>query len=154
MSATVQRADAERSRTPPGLAMLALGALVFLGCGVARLTGYGAAPAPAPVVAQVSLHFNDMPNGTVDVVDLATGRVIDVIAAGKGGFLRSTMRVMATEREVRHLGPQKPFTLLATADNRLQLIDTATGQVLELEAFGPSNEAVFAKILYAAGDEK
>jgi len=144
----------ERPRSPPAVAMMAVGALVFVMCGAARLTGYGAAPAPAKVVAQVSLHFNDMPNGTVDVVDVATGRVINVIAAGKGGFLRSTMRVMATEREVRHLGPAKPFTLLATADNRLQLIDTATGQVLELEAFGPSNEAVFEKILYAAGDEK
>jgi len=149
MSATLSR-----PRNPPAVAMVVVGALVILGCGAARLTGYASPPPPAPVVAQVSLHFFDMPDGTVHVVDVASGRLIDVIGDGKGAFLRSTMRVMATERENRHMGAAAPFTLEGRADSRLQLVDTATGQVLELEAFGPSNEAVFAKILTAAGDEK
>jgi len=153
MSAALGRLSG-RPRNPPALAMVTVGALVIFGCGLARMTGYANPPAAAPVVAQVSLHFFDMPDGTVHVVDVASGRVIDVVADGKGAFLRSTMRVMATERANRHLGPQAPFTLEGRADSRLQLIDTATGQVLELEAFGPSNEAVFAKILTAAGDEK
>jgi len=147
-------AMSSRRRNPPAVAMVAVGAMVFMGCGVARYTGYANPPAPAPVAQQVSLHFDDMADGTVHILDVASGRVIDIIPEGKGAFLRSTMRVMATQRANDHMGRDKPFTLEALADSRLRLIDTATGQVLELEAFGPSNEAVFEKILTAAGDEK
>jgi putative photosynthetic complex assembly protein len=128
-------------------AVLALGAAVVLGCGAARWSHYATPPAAQQVLATVSLNFADAPDGSVLVRNAATGALIETVPPRGGGFLRSTMRVMATEREADHLGPEKPFTLTAMDGNRLALTDTATGQTLELEAFGPSNAAEFAAIL-------
>ena len=40
-----------------------------------------------------------------------------------------------------------PFELIARADGRLTLIDTATEARIDLESFGPTNAAVFARLL-------
>jgi putative photosynthetic complex assembly protein len=117
----------------------------------ARLVGFAAAPAAGPVpLAATSLNFSDQPDGSVAVIDATTGRLIETVAPRAGGFLRSTMRVLATERAADGIGPKQPFDLAAFPGNRLVLTDTATGQRLELEAFGPSNAAEFAEILKAA----
>jgi putative photosynthetic complex assembly protein len=142
---------AGRTRIP--FAVLALGATVVLGCGAARWSHYATPPAPEKILANVSLNFADAPDGSVLVRNAATGALIETVPPRGGGFLRSTMRVMATEREADHLGPQAPFTLTAMAGNRLALQDTATGQILELEAFGPSNAAEFAAILSLASTQ-
>jgi putative photosynthetic complex assembly protein len=137
-----------------GFAAIAGAAALVLACGAARLAGLPGAPLAGPVMASAALTFADAPGGAVIVRDVATGRSIESVPAGQGGFLRSTMRVMATERAANHIGPQPPFLLAALTGNRLQLTDTATGQTLELEAFGPSNEAEFAAILQLAEAQK
>jgi hypothetical protein len=123
-------------RTSLPFALLGAGALLVLGCGAARWTGYAHAPAPTTPIATLMLNFADAPDGAV-LVRNAT-----------------TMRVMATERAADHFGAAQPFQLTAMAGNRLALTDTATGQILELEAFGPSNAAEFAKILTIAETNK
>jgi putative photosynthetic complex assembly protein len=133
-----------------GFAAMAGAAALVLACGAARLSGFAGAPAAAPVIASAMVNFADGPDGAVMVRDFKTGRLLETVAARQGGFLRSTMRVMATERAENHIGPQPPFMLAALTGNRLELTDTATGQMLELEAFGPSNEAEFAVILQLA----
>jgi putative photosynthetic complex assembly protein len=153
MSATTAstRVDHLRTgRTTLPFALLGAGALLVLGCGAARWTGYATAPAASAPIASVMLNFGDAPDGAVLVRNAVTGALIETVPPRGGGFLRSTMRVMATEREADHFGAAKPFELAAMAGNRLSLTDTATGQVLELEAFGPSNAAEFAKILTLA----
>jgi putative photosynthetic complex assembly protein len=134
-----------RTRIP--FAVLGLGLAVILGCGAARWSGYAVQPAPQKILASVSLSFADAPDGAVLVRNATTGALIETVPPRGGGFLRSTMRVMATEREADHLGPAAPFTLTAMDGNRLALTDTATTQTLELEAFGPANAAEFAAIL-------
>ncbi|MBC7781542.1 MAG: photosynthetic complex assembly protein PuhC, partial [Proteobacteria bacterium] len=45
--------------------------------------------------------------------------------------------------------------LIGRADGRLTLADPATGQRIDLESFGPTNAAVFARLIVAgasAGD--
>ncbi len=42
-----------------------------------------------------------------------------------------------------------PFRLIAWSDGRLTLDDLATKRHIELEAFGPTNERVFAEFLSA-----
>jgi putative photosynthetic complex assembly protein len=155
MSATVARnAAIPRGRAALGLLPLVAAGVVVLACGAAKFSGFANPPAPAPVIASVALTFADAPDGAVIVRDAATGHVLETVPARGGGFLRSTMRVMATERAADHIGPQKPFRLAALQGNRLQLTDTATGQTLELEAFGPSNAAEFANILTMAETTK
>ena len=66
---------------------------------------------------------------------------------GEGGFLRGALRVMARERRMRGLGGEAPFELVGRADGRLTLLDPATGQRIDLEAFGPTNAGAFAALL-------
>jgi putative photosynthetic complex assembly protein len=137
-------------QSPYAFAAMAAAGVLVLACGAARLSGIASPPAAAPVIATMLVNFADAPDGAVLVKDVDNGRILETVPAREGGFLRSTMRVMATERQENHIGPQPPFRLTAMTGNRLQLVDTATGQILELEAFGPSNAAEFAAILAKA----
>jgi len=66
---------------------------------------------------------------------------------GEAGFLRGSLRALTRERQRRGLGPAIPFELSARADGRLTLHDPATGERLDLESFGPTNAAVYARML-------
>ncbi len=90
-----------------------------------------------------SLSFTDRSDGGIDVVDTATGRTLDTMH-GEQGFLRGTLRSFARERKLRHLGRES--TLLLTGQGQtLAVADPATGQRIELAAFGHTNAAVFAR---------
>ncbi len=78
--------------------------------------------------------------------DAATGQAIDLVS-GQQGFLRQTLRGLALTREAAGYGRADPFELSYYADRRLILRDPATNRTVELEAFGPTNEAVFARYL-------
>ena len=45
--------------------------------------------------------------------------------------------------------PVRPFRLTRWSDGRLSLDDPATGRRIELDAFGPTNTAVFAHLMGA-----
>ncbi|MEN9316352.1 MAG: putative photosynthetic complex assembly protein PuhC [Pseudomonadota bacterium] len=111
-----------------------------------RLTGFSPREADGPSVDQRSLRFDDRPDGGIDVIDAASGTVIDRVH-GEQGFVRGTLRGLARERRRRGLGADVPLQLLARADGRLTLTDPATGQRIDLESFGPANAAVFARWL-------
>jgi putative photosynthetic complex assembly protein len=138
----------------PLAATVSVLALVLVGSTLARLTHFAAPQAAPAPLASTMLTFNDMPDGAVAVRLAGSGQTVETIPARGGGFLRSTMRVLATERERNGIGPAAPFTLTALPGGRMTLADTATGETLELEAFGPSNEAEFATILQRAGSMK
>ncbi|MFN5254812.1 MAG: photosynthetic complex assembly protein PuhC, partial [Limnohabitans sp.] len=72
--------------------------------------------------------------------------------SGEQGFLRSTLRALARERQREKISAEAPFLLIGRTDGRLTLLDPATGQRIDLESFGPSNAAVFAG-LRLAGQE-
>jgi putative photosynthetic complex assembly protein len=134
-------------------AVFAVLGCVLVGVTVARYTGFAATQAPAPI-ATLPLHFNDMADGSVAVVNATTGTTITTIPARGGGFIRSTMRVLATERAHNDIGPATPFVLEQMPGGTFELLDPATGQVLDLVAFGPSNEGEFATIFFASGAKK
>lgn len=73
--------------------------------------------------------------------------MLDTIAPGTNGFLRSAMRGLVRERKRQGLGAEQPFELLGRADGRLTLVDPGTGRRIDLESFGPSNAAVFVRLL-------
>ena len=134
-------------------------ALSLISVGLVRLTGNGPdqlreaaarghGPAPS---AERALRFQDRPDGGISVIDVATQRELAVIQ-GEQGFVRGSLRALTRERKARELGPDQPFELIAQADGRLTLHDPATGRRVELESFGPSNSANFARLLSLQAD--
>lgn len=97
---------------------------------------------------QRSLRFEDRPNGDIAVLDATTQREVAHFQ-GEQGFLRGSLRALARERQRNGLGPQAPFELTGHVDGRITLRDTATGQRIALESFGPTNSAVFSQLQWA-----
>lgn len=128
-----------------------VGGGLLVGCALlaavaGRLGAADPGPPPSAPVAARELRFVDRPDGGIAVLD-AAGAAVDVAEPGTNGFLRGALRGLARERKRRDVGPEAPFRLTAWADGRLTLDDMATGGRLELEAFGPTNAAVFARLL-------
>jgi putative photosynthetic complex assembly protein len=109
--------------------------------------GVIASDTPA-VVWQQTLRFEDRPNGDVAALDAASGREVARFK-GEQGFVRGSLRALARERAVRQLGPEAPFELMGHVDGRVTLRDTATGERLNLESFGPTNAAIFSQLRWA-----
>ena len=140
-----------RRDTMPRAPLLAIGALllvVLLGTASVRLSGSGIRAPDAQPVVQRSLRFEDRPDGSVAVLDAKSGQQIDSVQ-GEAGFLRGALRAMARERRKQGLGAEPAFELIARADGRLTLVDPATGERIDLESFGPTNAATFARLLTA-----
>jgi putative photosynthetic complex assembly protein len=132
--------------------LLLLGGLVLatvLGVTAVRISGVQIREPDAATVSSRLLRFQDGAQGSVEVVDVKSGQMLQQFQ-GEQGFLRGALRALARERRMRELGPTLPFELSARADGRLTLIDTATGARLDLESFGPTNAAVFAQLLQPA----
>lgn len=96
---------------------------------------------------RMELTFRDLPDGTVVAINAANGAELRRIHPGEGGFIRVTMRSFASERTSKGLARETPFDLLRLDDGDLVLSDRLTGRVMLLDAFGPSNEGVFAQLL-------
>ena len=103
-------------------------------------------PAYAATVAQRALHFKALPDGGVAVIDAATGARLETMY-GEQGFLRGTLRGLVRERKRNGMDSSEPLQLISRADGRLTLVDGTTGQHLDLESFGPTNAAVYARWL-------
>ena len=123
-------------------------AAALLAAFVGASAGAGRARTEGAAEAARLLRFTDRADGAVVVAD-ETGQVLDVIT-GQQGFLRGTLSGLARIRQTEGIGQDPPFRLAAFAGNRLVLTDTATGKTVELEAFGPTNTAVFARLLTLA----
>jgi putative photosynthetic complex assembly protein len=103
----------------------------------------------APVLWQLSLRFEDRPNGDVAVLDASTQTEIHRYV-GEQGFVRGILRTLARERMRRGIGSGPSFDLIAHSDGRLTLVDPATAQRIDLESFGPTNLASFALLHQAS----
>ena len=139
----------------PRLALIVAGAVValtFAGVAAVRWSGFDARQQDAQAIAQRALHFQDRPEGGIAVVDAASGATIDTVH-GELGFLRGTLRAVVRERRQRGLVSSAALQLIARADGRLTLTDPATGSRIDLESFGPTNAAVFARWLPRAPKE-
>ncbi len=129
-----------------GFALFALACLAIVGW--VRLTS----PAPTPAVITPAairvLDFIDQPDGSISVIDHDTNETIQNFS-GEQGFLRGTLRALVRERKLRGIGINnaQPFELIAHDGGRLTRRDPATGSTIALESFGPTNTAVFARLL-------
>ena len=132
-----------------GAAVLIGGALLLAVVG--RTSGIGTTAMPAvAAAASRDLNFLDRPDGSVAVYD-AGGREGATRAPGTNGFARGVLRGFARSRKLEDIGSRPPFRMTRWADGRLSLSDPSTGRTVDLDAFGPTNAEVFARLMIAAG---
>ncbi len=147
------RSSSEVISTHPvsGGAVLAIAVLlagVLLSVATVRLSGVDVRVPDAPALSSRSLRFEDGPAGSVLVLDAASGRVLEQVN-GEAGFLRGSLRALSRERQRRGLGSGPAFELIQRVDGRITLADPATGERIDLESFGPTNLAVYQRLLAA-----
>lgn len=135
----------------PRAALIAAAVLVFgslAAVTAVRLTGQGMLTTPpATTIVDRALLFEDRADGSVDVLDARSGERLDVLQPGTQGFVRATLRSLVRDRKRQGIGPEMPFKLAAGEGGRLTLLDPATGRRVDLEAFGQTNAAAFARLL-------
>jgi putative photosynthetic complex assembly protein len=152
MSAHLQAARHAPALAPDNFPRWALywagGIIAFslISVGLVRLTGNGPDQRAAAATAERLLRFEDTPDGGVAVFDGRSGEAITVLH-GEQGFVRGALRALTRERYARQIGSKQPFQLAARTDGRLTLTDPSTGQRVDLESFGPTNAAAFARFL-------
>lgn len=113
-----------------------------------RVTGVGGAHMTLPAVVESrDLQFEDGKNGTVLVFDAADRQLVDTLAPGSNGFVRVVLRGLARERKLGDIGAQPPFRLTRYANGQITLTDTSTAKQIDLDAFGSSNTAAFARLM-------
>jgi putative photosynthetic complex assembly protein len=121
-------------------------ALALVAAVIGRVEGPLPDAAPSVAAAERDLRFEDRADGAIVVSNAVDGRVVEVVT-GQSGFLRGTLRGLARARKLAGVGEQAPFHLTAWADGRVTLDDPSTDRHIDLEAFGPTNTAVFARLL-------
>lgn len=146
-----ERADTNERRPSPALLMGVGVLLIALLAAVltARLTGFDASAVPdSPIVESRLLDFRDLPGGVVEVYDWENDILLNRFPSGEGSFLRGVVRSLVRQR--RGVSNEvSPFTLSLHEDQRLMLSDPQTGESINLNAFGPTNLAVFSAFLAA-----
>lgn len=121
-------------------------AFSLIAVGLVRITGNGPDQRKAAAAQERHLRFEDRSDGGVTVLDGRSGALLTVLQ-GEQGFVRGTLRALTRERHARGIGSAQPFTLIARADGGVTLYDPATQQKVDLDSFGPSNVAEFARFL-------
>lgn len=134
--------------SPPTLAISALAAIVALIAVSTRLASPGGRPPQATPVRSSDLLMQDHIDGAITVTQAGTGRLVETVPPATNGFLRVVLAGLVRERRREAMdAPSMPFRLTRWSDGRLTLDDAATGKLIELEAFGRTNEDAFARLL-------
>lgn len=133
---------------PPLLGAATLVGVALVGVAWFRLTA--PPPAPPPIdqaVASVQLMFEDVADGSIRVYDADSGMLLEEIPAGADNFMRATLRGLVRSRNASDAQERVPFGLYRLADGQLLLVDSVTGDAIDLWAFGRTNAAAFARFL-------
>ena len=132
-------------------ALIGAGALVgftMLAVFVGRTGGVGITQKPeANPVASLALTVEDRSDGAITLHEAGSDRLVATVQPGEDGFLRATLRGFGQARLRAGHGREEPFRLTRYDDGSLTLSDAATGRRVNLEAFGPTNAAAFARLL-------
>ena len=140
----------------PRPVLLAAGALIALTLGLAasaRLLHPGATATAAPLES-VEVRFEDRPDGSIAMLDPASGRELTRVPPASNGFIRGVLRGLFRERRLESLDRAGTFRLARAADGRLSIEDLTTHRRIDLSAFGPTNRDAFAGLLAAAREAR
>ncbi len=111
-----------------------------------------AADAPgAPLQAARQLRFVELPHDDLAVSNAATGQRIALVPAGENGFLHGMVHGLSATRRRIGVDPARPYALSLYDDGRLVLSDPPTGTAIDIEGFGPTNEATLLRFLGSPG---
>ena len=118
---------------------------------VAVLMGGNTAEPPVPEDAtRVALmNFEDGPDGSIIVSSEQGERVLP---SEYNGFVRGVLRALARERMKHGVGAQPPFALTVDAAGNFYLGDPATGERIDLRAFGSDNARAFVELMPAPAE--
>lgn len=145
--------DPFADRPFPRGALLGVAALIgftLVAVGLARWTGLqGVEQESGHITQSRDLRFEDRAGGLVEVYEASTDKLIARLDPGTENFIRGVLRGLARERRSHDLGMETPFRITRYADGRLTLQDPATGRLIDLQAFGPTNAQSFARLLDA-----
>ena len=123
-----------------------LAAMAAIGV-AARLAPHGGESPAASAVRTADLVMHDQPDGSIVVVT-AGGQPVTTIEPNTNAFVRVVLSGLVEERRREGEGsPTIPFHLTRWSDGRLTIDDIVTGKLIELEAFGHTNEDAFARLL-------
>jgi putative photosynthetic complex assembly protein len=149
MSATVRVKPA--IMRPAVIIVLLAVAVVAIGA-ASHLIVHGGDPPIARPVRTANLVMQDRADGSIAVLRASDLHVIDVVPPDTNGFLRVVLAGLVRERRREGMGARsRPFHLTRWSDGRLTLDDVATRRLIELEAFGPTNEGAFEHLLDLSG---
>jgi putative photosynthetic complex assembly protein len=99
------------------------------------------------MVESRTLQFEDAADGSVLVYDASDRKLLDSLPPGESGFVRVVLRSLARERKLASIGSEPPFRLARFENGQLTLTDTANNKQIDLNAFGSSNLAAFARLM-------
>lgn len=137
------------SETKPFMFIFAGLVLIILLIGSARLAGYQPPSSlpNEPALQSREIAVEDSTLGSVVVRDAKTGEQIAIYKSGEGSFFRATLRTLVHDRMHKGLTQNGNFRLEMHSGNQLFLIDEVSRKTLSMNAFGPSNTAVFAALM-------
>ena len=132
----------------PGIVIAVL-AVVTAGIGLqSRFGRPGGGPPSATPLRSADLLMEDHGDGSITVIQAGTGALVSTIPPATNGFMRTVLSGLVRERRRENMAsPTIPFRITRWSDGRLTLDDAATGRLVELEAFGRTNEGAFAQLL-------
>ena len=90
----------------------------------------------------------------ITISDARTGEIITTLAPEEGGFVRGSLRALSRMRLMAETPEGLPYRLIKWENGSVSLSDTATGERIYLNAFGPDNAAAYAQLLASRGNEK
>lgn len=111
-----------------------------------RQTGIGRiAVEQSAIVAAHDLRILPQGNGTIAVY-LTDGTLVKLLPIEQAGFVSGVLRGFSRGRSLAKVPADVPFSLIRYADGRLVLEDTATGESVVIDVFGPTNAKTFVDL--------
>jgi putative photosynthetic complex assembly protein len=90
----------------------------------------------------------------ITIRDARSGETISTLAPTEGGFVRGSLRGLTRLRQVAGTSLDQPYRIIKWESGAVSLSDTATGERIYLNAFGPDHADAYEQLLASRGNEK
>jgi putative photosynthetic complex assembly protein len=132
------------------MACAALVIFAVLGVAAVQLTGSSRTSDWRPLsVETLAFRFADAEDGGILALNAETGELVQRWDPATGGFVRTSLRSLALNRDRVGIGQGPAFILHRTGTGRYILEDPSTGHWVSLDAFGAGNAEEFANLFEA-----